>query len=376
MPVPFGFGVGDILEVIRIAWNCYIDCREAGGAFREISHQAWSLHSALTTIHDEVDSQNSILAQQHGARKRALVDTINDCEEIIYEVATLVDSYGSLNPARESSLARRAWDHARYSATQVSQRLHVIRTRLTGHVATIMLQLELMGVVATGQIRNTLDAIRREMREGLAGNETAIFAVARRVRRAQAESVSSSGRGGIDDDGWREIKEELKRQGFGKREIKRSKRVLLAYIRERPVPDVAAHVPRDDERRARSLSSSGTSSGSSRRGRRRVRGRRKTRKSRYPVRLSPLPETNGSFPRTRERSQWSSIPRSPPPPYRSRSRLHSRGPYTQYAPRRSPNRRRHMTNTEMVLLGVAVASVSYIALDIYEKKKKKKERGT
>lgn len=288
MPIPFGFGVGGILTVIHIAWQCYNNCKEAGGSFREISHLAWSLHSALTTIHNEVQRPNSALAQQRGSMKAVLVDNINDCEEIIHEVSELVESYGSLNSRRESSLVRRAWDQARYSAAQVEQKLHLIRGKLTSHITTIMLQLDLMHVVTTGQIQSTLDATRRDMRDGFARNETAIYAVARRVRRTRAESVSSSGIGTLEDDGWREIKEELRRQSFGKREIKRSKRVLLAYIRERPVTEGGPNVPREAERRARSRSSSG-SQASSRRGRRRVHGRRVVSKNRYPNGLSPLP---------------------------------------------------------------------------------------
>jgi len=49
-----------------------------------------------------------------------------------------------------------------------------------------------------GQVQKTLDAMRRDMRDGLAGNETAIFTVAWRVRQAQAETISFSGNGSIE----------------------------------------------------------------------------------------------------------------------------------------------------------------------------------
>lgn len=56
-----------------------------------------------------------------------------------------------------------------------------------------------------GQVQKTLDAMRRDMRDGLAGNETAIFTVAWRVRQAQAETISFSGNGSIETLDWERL---------------------------------------------------------------------------------------------------------------------------------------------------------------------------
>jgi hypothetical protein len=140
------------------------------------------------------------------------------------------------------------------------------------------------------------------MREGFAGIETIIFAVTMRLRRSLAESVFSSGPSSVGDDGWREIKEELRRLGFRTPEIKRNKRALLAYAAGGLLPEAIPN--REAERRAR-LSSSSSSSSSSpsqvsrRRGRRRMRGRRRVSKNCYPTRFSPHPHANATQDRAR-----------------------------------------------------------------------------
>lgn len=159
--------------------------------------------------------------------------------------------------------------------------------------------------------------------------------------------------------------------------IKRNKRVLLAYVAGGPLPQA---IPNGEaERRARSSSSSGSSSSSSssasqvsrRRGRRRVRGRRSVSRNRYPTRLSPHPYANANQDPLHEQSG------TPLPPYCSRSRQNPRGPYMQYGQRASPRRRKVFTKTDLLLLGVtgiAIASVSYIALDKLDQYEKKKTR--
>jgi len=374
MPISFGFGAGDILTLMGLAIHCYNDCRQAGGQFRRMGHEVSTFRNALETIHDELSNGDSALAQQPGHKKQLLIDSINDCEDLIHEVFALLDSFRGLNPARESSAGRKALDRARYTLTGASGRFNGIRQRMTRHVTDIMFQLDILEIGRTREIENVLDVTRREMREGLAGIETTIFAVARRLRRGQAESVSSSGLSSVEDDGWRAIKEELRRLGFRSREISRSKRALLAYVAKRPLREPTPSG--EPERRARSSSSGGsTSSGLSQvsriRGRRRVRGRRKVSRNRYPTRISPHAHANAAQDPAHERSG------TPPPLYRSRSRQNPCGPYIQYGQRASPRRRRVSTNTDLLLLvatGIAIASVSYIALDKLDQYEKKRRR--
>lgn len=142
MPVPFGFSAGDIIPVIQVVFQCYRDCRSAGGIYRDIAHLAWSLHAVLSTIQTDLESNPSSPLNHTREGKRHLAESIRGCEAAVDEVMTLLESYGSLNPVRESSRVRRVWDPARYVAAQVDQQLQVVRSHLTIGITMIMLQLD------------------------------------------------------------------------------------------------------------------------------------------------------------------------------------------------------------------------------------------
>ncbi|KAH8595395.1 hypothetical protein B0O99DRAFT_622799 [Bisporella sp. PMI_857] len=381
MPVPFGFSVGDILLVASTVRRCWDACREAGRTYREISHLVWSLLSILSTIQSSVNRSNSPLAPSPyiSESKRQIAESIQECEVIIDEVFEILENYGSLDERKKVSRTRRIWERAKFTILDVEERLQGIRGRLTTRITTIMLQLDVLHIAATERVQNTLDTVRQEIRQGALGTRTAIWGLAERLRRVEESTGTAEvnrvaaeqelRRAEAMENAWREVKEELRGLGLDGREVRWSKRVLMAYLHERALrstslPGLPSFSPRSRSRR---------SAGS--RGRRRVRRRSKE----VWVRRSPARR----------------IPTSPPPRYASRaastlsgssytsltststSRPRSRrDPYRINAERNLANERaRNRINTgQTILLGVAIASASYLALDHYSRKKKGTER--
>jgi hypothetical protein len=372
MPLPFDFDVNDLILVARAVKSCYRDCREAGKAYREISHLVWCLDSVLSTIEASLSQRESLLVHA-GEGKRQLAESIRGCEAIIDEVVSLLENYGRLDERRGSRSVRRVWDRARFSIREFGQRVHAIRGRLAAGIMTIMLQLDALQIFATAEAPNTLDVTRRQMRDGIEGNRTTIRDVAVRLGR-----IDASGGDEMDDRneemeaGWRKVKDELRGLGFSKEEVRWSKKIIVAYLRERTMAlPLLLSVPRNNQAASQSR---GSAESVRSRGRRRVRTRPRTSMPRSQIGgapsipSSPPPSYASRAQSSRSDSSSTLVPSSPgsearPPPYTA---------YPDHGPNTTTSQQRSGINPgHMLLLGLAIASVSYIAVNHYKRRRRR-----
>lgn len=158
-------------------------------------------------------------------------------------------------------------------------------------------------------MQNTLDVTRQEVREGIAGTRTAIWRVVERLRVKQMDASSGDlGEGEEQDEieeryneEWKRVKRRLRDLGFGMREVRRSKMVLISYLREKALLITGTS---GNRRRSRSQRSNGSLRS---RGRRRAR----TRARRYAPHRSWTADSVHLI----DHIGSASLPRSAPPPY-------------------------------------------------------------
>ncbi len=96
----FGWAIGDLLAVTRLAWdlyhNCYLVAREAPDEFRQLVNELASLQGVLRTLRDDVTSDKSFLERLGENRKQTLERCLTGCYETLRKLQALVVKYRKL----------------------------------------------------------------------------------------------------------------------------------------------------------------------------------------------------------------------------------------------------------------------------------------
>lgn len=143
----FGYGVGDIIAVSKLAWKVYRSCQDSGDEFKALSGEVLSMHVLLKETADETeladssskqtatDSKHRKKKDKHKAKKSSppklktdLVIILEGCNGVLADTEKLLEKYASLG-----SRAQRAWDRLRFGLEDING----LRTRFISNVTVL-----------------------------------------------------------------------------------------------------------------------------------------------------------------------------------------------------------------------------------------------
>ena len=116
----FGFGVGDVLAVSKIAWKVYKSCKDAPESFGDLSAEVLSLHTVLQELEENLDGHELPATQQ-----TRLKTIINSCDAVLQDLQTLVAKYESLGTNQ-----KRTFDRLRWGSEEIGE----LRARLSSNI--------------------------------------------------------------------------------------------------------------------------------------------------------------------------------------------------------------------------------------------------
>ena len=114
----FGFGVGDVMAISRLAFKVYTACKDAPDEYGNISDEVKSLHIVIdnaaqhfesTTLTDDI--------RQKGQ------EVLRGCQNLLEDLDSLIGKYNSLAPASTSTSTRTSTS----TSTNTSQVLQRVR---------------------------------------------------------------------------------------------------------------------------------------------------------------------------------------------------------------------------------------------------------
>jgi chromosome segregation ATPase len=120
----FGVGLGDVVQISRLAWNVYKSCKESSEDFRRLSSEVASLHVILKETEDYINEFTELDA----SRKNRLEILTDACNSTLQDLEKLVSAYESLG-----TQAQRTWDRMRFGLEDLSD----VRSRLVSN-ATLL----------------------------------------------------------------------------------------------------------------------------------------------------------------------------------------------------------------------------------------------
>ena len=122
----FGFGVGDVMAISRLAFKVYTACKVAPGEYRNILDEVKVLHIIIDNAAQHFKSTTlSDNKRQEGQ------EVLRSCQNLLEDLDSLIGKYNSLAPASTSTST---------STSQVLQRVR-LGTSLAEDIATLRARL-------------------------------------------------------------------------------------------------------------------------------------------------------------------------------------------------------------------------------------------
>lgn len=122
----YGYGVGDILGVSKLAWDVYISYKDAPEDFRNISDEIKSLHIIIDRYKDRF--QDKTLTSDEEIQLREI---LQGCTNVLGDLDKLQIKYMSFGSAQSSS--SQAIHRIRWGQENITQ----LRARLTSNITLL-----------------------------------------------------------------------------------------------------------------------------------------------------------------------------------------------------------------------------------------------
>jgi hypothetical protein len=120
----FGFGLGDIIALSALAWNCYESCRDSSEQFQRILGEVGNLKAVLDETMEAVQDNRPLSP----TREERLMRVMEECQQVLIDLEKLLNSYESMN-----TQIQRTWDRFRFGMEDVAS----VRSRLISHTTTL-----------------------------------------------------------------------------------------------------------------------------------------------------------------------------------------------------------------------------------------------
>ncbi|MCJ1390796.1 hypothetical protein MMC18_003657 [Xylographa bjoerkii] len=179
----FGYGIGDVVVVGKLAWTVYKSCKDAPASFGNISQEVIALEAVIRQFEEAFEGQVLSVIEQERLRSVG-----QGCKDVLQELQELVQKYEGLG-----SNAKLSFDRLKWGAAPVDD----LRTRLMSNTLLLSAFLQTSPVVIKKHIRKILQEYREGKREG------SIFS-----------SVSADSLTADERIQWRAIRKELENSGL------------------------------------------------------------------------------------------------------------------------------------------------------------------
>lgn len=225
----FGYGIGDAILLTQLAWKTVQKARKACGEHDELTREVLCLHVVLRRLEQEAEKPGSPINDEEsgGTFKEELTVIVDGCKKVLNALDQGLTKYNALSEQGRSG--RKLWQKIEFGNGKM-EGLGGLRGKLTYYTSAMSL---FLNMVSTG----TMGRVERQMND--AGGVLKEIKVAVNGITAHLMSRSNCSDGSIhtaytDDDGavWKELRRELRQDGFSSSVIRKHKGLIKAYIEE------------------------------------------------------------------------------------------------------------------------------------------------
>lgn len=115
----FGYEVGDVIAVGKLAWDLYNDCflvaRGAPQEFRLLVDELKTVEAMMRMLGEELQRPDSVLARSGRDRQKMVQDLVLRTKEILVNLQSTFTKHRKLGNASRRSAFKRGWDQMKWS---------------------------------------------------------------------------------------------------------------------------------------------------------------------------------------------------------------------------------------------------------------------
>ena len=129
LAMSFGYGVGDIIAVSRLALKVYTAYKDAPDDYRNISDEVKSLHIIIEEATRHFDESTSLSNKKQEGGKEVL----EGCQNVLKDLDALIDKYKALAPANANANTSQVFRRIKLGMEDIV----TLRARLTSNTTLL-----------------------------------------------------------------------------------------------------------------------------------------------------------------------------------------------------------------------------------------------
>jgi hypothetical protein len=206
----FGYSAGEIIGLTQLAWQIVQNTRRACGEHDELTHEISSLHAILLRLQHSASSAEPSLNPHNNISTQVLRHVIDGLQTVLLDLDEILEEYNALSESKRATT--RLWSKIRFGNGPMLD-LGQIRMKVVTHMTVINAHVNVGMSEDIRKMQGSLEKIAGNM----AGGE---------------EGTVLTNYDGDDKAAWRELRRELRGEGFEDSSVRERKESIIKYIKE------------------------------------------------------------------------------------------------------------------------------------------------
>jgi len=211
----------DLSDLFHLAWKVVNSCRQACGEQEPLTRELASLYVVVSQLQDEAEKPNSSLYWQDDISRDELDDTIYGSRKLLRAVDQGLTKYAS---SRRRSSARRGLFRKVQFGNGDRLTMREVLEELSTHKAALSLNLRLLTPSSRGSVEWPLG-------KKFPGMQQSLHWMMAKISSSHDGSSFSSSYSDDEETVWKEIRRGLVRDGWNRRDVKKHRRAIKAYVK-------------------------------------------------------------------------------------------------------------------------------------------------
>lgn len=222
----FGFSVGDLVQLVQLAFRTVQNSRKACGEHDELTRETSRLHTVLRRLQQEASKPECPINRHGDTYREELATLISGCGRVLNVMDKVLEKYNALGDEEKS--IRKLWQKVRFGNGQMVD-IGDLRSKISYYTSALSLFLNMVSMGSIGRVEKKMDEAGGELRE----IRLAVHSITAHLMNA-ADKEGSILTAYADDDKavWREFRRELIRDGFSSSILRKHKNIIQDYVKE------------------------------------------------------------------------------------------------------------------------------------------------
>ena len=211
----------DLSNLFQLAWKVVDSCRQVCGEQEPLTRELASLYVVVSQLQDEAEKPDSSLYWQDDISRDELDSTIYGCRKLLKALDQVLAKYASSR--RRGSARKGLFKKIQFGNGEVWLMRDILEDLAT-HKAALSLNMRLLTPSSRGSVEWPLG-------KKFPGMQQSLHWMMAKINSSHDGSSLSSSYSDDEKTVWKEIRRGLVREGWSRRDVKKHRRAIKAYVK-------------------------------------------------------------------------------------------------------------------------------------------------